>query len=83
MYLEGIRSVAVMCTLNVCSVCTKNGHQILCTDDMITAMNGAVNIDSVNQHDQISIKYFLIEFNYVYYRVKLLNGMRVCLETKI
>ena len=61
LYLKGVRSVAVMWTLNVCSVCfcqwcgrniycTKNGHEILCTDDIITAMNVAVNLDSVNPH---------------------------------
>ena len=51
-----------LCTLNVCSVCFcqyaskhthQNGHEILCTDDTITAMNEAVNIDSVNKHHQI------------------------------
>ena len=43
--------------------CTKNGQGILCTDDIITAINEAINIDSVNQHHQILIKYFIIEFN--------------------
>ena len=43
--------------------CTKNRQEILCTDDVITAMNEAVNLDNVNQHHQISIKYFPIEFN--------------------
>ena len=37
--------------------------QILCTDDIITAMNEAVNLHSVNQHHQILVKYFPIEFN--------------------
>ena len=53
MELKGIKSVAVMCTLNVVQFafvrdaveiyCTKNIHEIICTDDIITAMNEAVN----------------------------------------
>ena len=40
--------------------CTENAHGILCTDDIVTAMNEAINIDSVNQHYRTSVRYFPI-----------------------
>ena len=33
--------------------CTKNGHEILCTDDVIAAMNKALNLYSVNQNNKL------------------------------
>ena len=44
----------------------KNGHGILCEDDIITVMNEAININSVNQHHPVSIKYFAVKFHFEY-----------------
>ena len=63
--LKGIRSVAVCVhskfgqfyfVSNVVETyCTENAHGITCTDGIVTAMNEAINTDSVDQHHQTFI----------------------------
>ena len=43
--------------------CTKMNTGILYTNDISTVINEAINMDNVNQHYQISIKYFSIQFD--------------------
>ena len=32
---------------------TENGHEILCTDDIITVMIEAINVDNINQNPNV------------------------------
>ena len=51
LYLKGVRFVADMCTLNICSVC------------FCQSMQSKYIAPKMDQHHQISIKYFPIKFN--------------------
>ena len=41
---------------------------ILCKDEIIHVKNEAINIDTVNHHHRLSIKYFRIEFYTEYFK---------------
>ena len=45
--------------------CTRNGHGIQCTDDIITVMNFSIDIDRVNQQPRILIHIFQLSLIYM------------------